>query len=136
MLTRLLSAHGRCCSAYSSRKLRYHSLHNAEEGEEDDHEGPGLITSRRPWQPGTLVSKISRTVRGGEEVARNVRKGCRTLDMMMIPFITQTPVYKFGNKRICHFLGALSTRENVLCVYNIFFYVAPLGVSASLFTFF
>jgi hypothetical protein len=30
----------------------------------------GLITSRRPWQPG--MSKISRTVRGGEEVARNV----------------------------------------------------------------
>jgi hypothetical protein len=27
-----------------------------------------------------LMSKISRTVRGGEEVARNVRKGCRTLD--------------------------------------------------------
>jgi hypothetical protein len=26
------------------------------------------------------MSKISRTVRGGEEVARNVRKGCRTLD--------------------------------------------------------
>jgi hypothetical protein len=48
-----------------------------EEGEEDDHERPGLITSRRPWQPG---SKISRTVRGEEEVARNVRKGCRTLD--------------------------------------------------------
>jgi hypothetical protein len=43
-------------------------------------EGPGPITSRRPWQPGTLMSKISRTVRGGEEVARNVRKGCRTLD--------------------------------------------------------
>jgi hypothetical protein len=51
-----------------------------EEGEEDDHEGPGPITSRRPWQPGTLMSKISRTVRGGEEFARNVRKGCRTLD--------------------------------------------------------
>jgi hypothetical protein len=51
-----------------------------EEREEDDHEGPGPITSRRPWQPGTLMSKISRTVRGGEEVARNVRKGCRTLD--------------------------------------------------------
>jgi hypothetical protein len=51
-----------------------------EEGEEDDHEGPGPITSRRPWQPGTLMSKIPRTVRGGEEVARNVRKGCRTLD--------------------------------------------------------
>jgi hypothetical protein len=51
-----------------------------EEGEEDDHEGPGLITSRRPWQPWTLMSKISRTVRGGKEVARNVRKGCRTLD--------------------------------------------------------
>jgi hypothetical protein len=51
-----------------------------EEGEEDDHEGPGPIPSRRPWQPGTLISKISRTVRGGEEVARNVRKGCRTLD--------------------------------------------------------
>jgi hypothetical protein len=51
-----------------------------EEGEEDDHEGPGPITSRRPWQPGTLMSKISRTVRGGKEVARNVRKGCRTLD--------------------------------------------------------
>jgi hypothetical protein len=33
-----------------------------------------------PWQPGTLMSKISRTVRGGKEVARNVRKGCRTLD--------------------------------------------------------
>jgi hypothetical protein len=30
------------------------------------------------------MSKISRTVRGGEEVARNVRKGCRTLDMMMM----------------------------------------------------
>jgi hypothetical protein len=27
-----------------------------------------------------LMIKISRTVRGGEEVARNVRKGCRTLD--------------------------------------------------------
>jgi hypothetical protein len=26
------------------------------------------------------MSKISRTVRGEEEVARNVRKGCRTLD--------------------------------------------------------
>jgi hypothetical protein len=26
------------------------------------------------------MSKISRTVRGGEEVVRNVRKGCRTLD--------------------------------------------------------
>jgi hypothetical protein len=51
-----------------------------EEREEDDHEGPGPITSRRPWQPGTLTSKISRTVRGGEEVARNVRKGCRALD--------------------------------------------------------
>jgi hypothetical protein len=51
-----------------------------EEGKEDDHERPGLITSRRPWQQGTLMSKISRTVRGGEEVARNVRKGCRTLD--------------------------------------------------------
>jgi hypothetical protein len=51
-----------------------------EEGEEDDHEGPGLIISRRPWQAGTLMNKISRTVRGGEEVARNVRKGCRTLD--------------------------------------------------------
>jgi hypothetical protein len=51
-----------------------------EEGEEDDHEGPGPITSRRPWQPGTLMSKISRTVRGGKEVARNIRKGCRTLD--------------------------------------------------------
>jgi hypothetical protein len=25
-----------------------------------------------------LRSKISRTVRGGEEVARNIRKGCRT----------------------------------------------------------
>jgi hypothetical protein len=50
------------------------------EGEEDDHEGPGPITSRRPWQPGTLMSKIPRTVRGEEEVARNVRKGCRTLD--------------------------------------------------------
>jgi hypothetical protein len=50
------------------------------EGEEDNHEGPGLITSRRPWQPGTLMSKISRTVRGGEEVVRNVRKGCRTLE--------------------------------------------------------
>jgi hypothetical protein len=48
-----------------------------EEGEEDDREGPGPITSRRPWQPGTLMSKISRTVRGGEEVARNVCKGCR-----------------------------------------------------------
>jgi hypothetical protein len=46
-----------------------------EEGEEDDHEGPGPITSRRPRQPGTLM-----TVRGGKEVARNVRKGCRTLD--------------------------------------------------------
>jgi hypothetical protein len=51
-----------------------------EEGEEDDHEGPGPITSMRPWQPGTLMSKISRTVRGGKEVARNVRKRCRTLD--------------------------------------------------------
>jgi hypothetical protein len=51
-----------------------------EEGEEDDHEGPGPITSRRTWQPGTWMSKISRTVRGGEQVARNVRKGCRTLD--------------------------------------------------------
>jgi hypothetical protein len=51
-----------------------------EEGEEDDHEGPGPITSRRPWQPGTLMSKISRNVRGGKEVARNARKGCRTLD--------------------------------------------------------
>jgi hypothetical protein len=30
--------------------------------EEDDHEGPGSITSRRPWQPGTLMSKLSRTV--------------------------------------------------------------------------
>jgi hypothetical protein len=50
-----------------------------EEGEVDDHEGPGPITSRRPWQPGTLMSKISRIVRGGEEVAGNVRKGCRTL---------------------------------------------------------
>jgi hypothetical protein len=57
-----------------------------EEGEEDDHEGPGPITSSRPWQPGTLMSKISRTVRGGEEVARNVRKGCRTLDMMMMMY--------------------------------------------------
>jgi hypothetical protein len=55
-----------------------------EEGEVDDHEGPGPKTSRRPWQPGTLMSKISRTFGGGEEVARNVRKGCRTLDMMMI----------------------------------------------------
>jgi hypothetical protein len=55
-----------------------------EEGEEDDHEGPGPITSRRPLQPGTLMSKISRTVRGGKEVARNVHKGCRTLDMMMM----------------------------------------------------
>jgi hypothetical protein len=27
-----------------------------------------------------LMNKISRTVRGGEEVARNVRKGRRTLD--------------------------------------------------------
>jgi hypothetical protein len=26
------------------------------------------------------MSKISRTVQGGEEVARNVRKGCRTLE--------------------------------------------------------
>jgi hypothetical protein len=51
-----------------------------EEEEDDDHEGPGSITSRRPWQPGTLRSKISRTVRGGKEVARNIRKGCRTLD--------------------------------------------------------
>jgi hypothetical protein len=51
-----------------------------EEGEEDDHEGPGPITSRRPWQPGTSMSKISRTVQGGKEVARNFRKGCRTLD--------------------------------------------------------
>jgi hypothetical protein len=51
-----------------------------EEGEEDDHERSGLITSRRPWQPGILMSKMSRTVRGGEEVARNVRKGCRTHD--------------------------------------------------------
>jgi uncharacterized protein (DUF927 family) len=33
-----------------------------------------------------LMSKISRTIRGREEVARNVRKGCRTLDMMMISF--------------------------------------------------
>jgi hypothetical protein len=49
----------------------------------NDHEGPGPVTSRRPWQPGTLMSKISRTVRGGKEVARNVRSGCRTLDMMM-----------------------------------------------------
>jgi hypothetical protein len=51
-----------------------------EEEEEDDHEGPGPVTSRRPWQPGTLMSKISRTVRGGKEFARNVRKGCRTVD--------------------------------------------------------
>jgi hypothetical protein len=51
-----------------------------EGGEEDDHEGPGPITWRRPWQPGTLKSKISRTIRGGKEVTRNVRKGCRTLD--------------------------------------------------------
>jgi hypothetical protein len=29
------------------------------------------------------MGKISRTVRGGKEVARNVRKGCRTLDMIM-----------------------------------------------------
>jgi hypothetical protein len=50
------------------------------EGEEDDHKGPGPITSRRLWQPGTLMSKISRTIRGGEEVARNVCKGCRTLE--------------------------------------------------------
>jgi hypothetical protein len=50
------------------------------EEEEDDHKGPGPITSRRPWQPGTLMNKISRTVRGGNEVARNVHKGCRTLD--------------------------------------------------------
>jgi hypothetical protein len=56
-----------------------------EEGEEDDHEGHGPITSRRPWQPGTSMSKICRTVRGGKEVARNVRKGCKTLDIMMIP---------------------------------------------------
>jgi hypothetical protein len=47
---------------------------------EDDHEGPGPIISRRAWQPGTLMSKISRTVRGGEEVARNVRKVCRILE--------------------------------------------------------
>jgi hypothetical protein len=53
------------------------------EGEEDNHEGPGPITSRRSWQPGTLMSKISRTVQGGKEVVRNVCKGCRTLDMMM-----------------------------------------------------
>jgi hypothetical protein len=58
---------------------RFGNAPHMEEGEEDDHEGPGPITSRRPWQPGTLMSKISRTVRG-EEVARNVRKGCRTLD--------------------------------------------------------
>jgi hypothetical protein len=33
------------------------------------------------------MSKISRTVRGGEEVARNVRKGCRTLDEEEIQLI-------------------------------------------------
>jgi hypothetical protein len=60
------------------RKMIWNGPHM--EGEEDDHEGPGPITSRRPWQPGTLMNKTSRTVRGGKEVARNVRKGCRTLD--------------------------------------------------------
>jgi hypothetical protein len=51
--------------------------------DDDDCEGPGPIISRRPWQPGTLMSKISRTVQGGKEVVRNVSKGRRTLDMMM-----------------------------------------------------
>jgi hypothetical protein len=59
---------------------RFGNGSHKEEGEEDDHERPGLITSRKPWQPGNLMSKISRTVSGGEEVARNVCKGCRTLD--------------------------------------------------------
>jgi hypothetical protein len=62
------------------QKRRFGNGPHLEEGEEDDHEGPGPITSRRPWQPDTLMSKKSRTVRGGEEVARNFRKGCRTLD--------------------------------------------------------
>jgi hypothetical protein len=41
---------------------------------------------RRTWSNNikeamaALMSKISRTLRGGEEVARNVRKGCRTLE--------------------------------------------------------
>jgi hypothetical protein len=61
-------------------QIRFGNGPHMEEGEEDDHEGPGPITSRRPCQPGTLMSKISRTVRGGKEVARKVRKGCRTLD--------------------------------------------------------
>jgi hypothetical protein len=64
----------------SFSQRRFANGPHKEEEEDDDHEGPGPITSRRPWQPGTLMSKIYRTVRGGEEVARNVRKGCRTLD--------------------------------------------------------
>jgi hypothetical protein len=77
------------CQKRGGQRRFGNELH-MEEGEEDDHEGPGPITSRMlwirhamirlPWQPGTLMSKISRTVRGGKEVARNVRKGCRTLD--------------------------------------------------------
>jgi hypothetical protein len=61
-------------------QIKFGNGPHKEEGEEDDHERPGLITSRRPWQPGTLMSKISRTILGGEEVARNVRKGRRTLE--------------------------------------------------------
>jgi hypothetical protein len=42
------------------------------------------------------MSKIFRTVRGGKEVARNVRKGCRTLDddddLLLVPVLT--PNYK------------------------------------------
>jgi hypothetical protein len=53
-----------------------------EEGEEDDHEGPGPITSRRLWQPGTLMNKISRTVRGGKEVARKSAKDVEPSMMM------------------------------------------------------
>jgi hypothetical protein len=41
-----------------------------EEREEDDHEGPGPITSRRPWQPGTLMSKIP----GPFEVEKRLRE--------------------------------------------------------------
>jgi hypothetical protein len=67
------------CQKRGGKRKFGNGLHK-EEGEEDDHEGPGPITSRRPWQPGTLMSKISRTVQGGEEVARNVCKGYRTLE--------------------------------------------------------
>jgi hypothetical protein len=86
------------------------------------------------------MSKISRTVRGGEEVARNVRKGCRTLDeeevicgseirtrdknslrTPKIKYLRQTVGYTLldhkGNKDVLEELHVTSLEEE-LCTYK------------------